>query len=136
MDLRDDSFSIASFELTGRGKMVERRERQSASGADLLDDLAQRLAAHRGRLGPRLVGIGVAVPSPLSHGRMVQPGLAAWNGVDVARELATGPVPVLVGNDARLAGLRRSAARRAPRRIGRAAPARGHRHRRRPAVRR
>ncbi len=105
VDLRDDSFSIASFELTGRGKMVERRERQSASGADLLDHLAQRLAAHRGRLGQRLVGIGVAVPSPLSHGRMVQPGLASWHGVDVARELATGPVPVLVGNDARLAGL-------------------------------
>ena len=105
VDLRDDSFSIASFELTGRGKMVERRERQSASGADLLDHLAQRLAAHRGRLAPRLVGIGVAVPSPLSHGRMVQPGLASWHEVDVARELATGPVPVLVGNDARLAGL-------------------------------
>ena len=27
VDLRDDSFSAASFELTGRGNMLERRER-------------------------------------------------------------------------------------------------------------
>ena len=36
---------------------------------------------------------------------MVQPGLAAWDGVDVSTVLAGGSVPVLVGNDARLAGL-------------------------------
>jgi predicted NBD/HSP70 family sugar kinase len=105
VDLRDDSFSVASFELTGRGVMLERQERQSASGTDLLNSLSRRLAAHRTALGPRLIGIGVAVPSPVSQGRMVQPGLAAWDGVDVSEVLALGPVPVLVGNDARLAGL-------------------------------
>jgi predicted NBD/HSP70 family sugar kinase len=105
VDLRDDSFSVASFELTGRGIMLERQERQSASGADLLNSLRRRLAAHRTALGPRLIGIGVAVPSPVSQGRMVQPGLAAWDGVDVSEVLALGPVPVLAGNDARLAGL-------------------------------
>ena len=108
VDLRDDSFSVASFELTGRGIMLDRRERQSASGLDLLTSLAQRLAVHRADLGPRLIGIGVAVPSPVSQGRMVQPGLAAWDGVDVSEVLDTGPagaVPVLAGNDARLAGL-------------------------------
>ncbi|HEY0718049.1 MAG TPA: ROK family protein [Streptosporangiaceae bacterium] len=108
-DLRDDSFSLASFELTGRGTMLERRERASGSGVDLLAGLAQRLAAHRASAGARLIGIGVAVPSPVSQGRMVQPGLADWRGVDVAAtlsaELTGAPVPVLVGNDARLAGL-------------------------------
>ena len=105
VDLRDDSFSIASFELTGRGTILERRERESASGTDLLNGLAKRLAAHRLTRGRRLIGIGVAVPSPVSQGRMVQPGLAAWDGVDVSTVLAGGSVPVLVGNDARLAGL-------------------------------
>ena len=108
VDLRDDSFSLASFELTGRGSMLERRERDSGSGADLLTGLAQRLGTHRRMLGARLIGIGVAVPSPVSQGRMVQPGLADWRGVDVAAALGaplTGDVPVLVGNDARLAGL-------------------------------
>jgi predicted NBD/HSP70 family sugar kinase len=105
VDLRDDSFSVASFELTGRGTMLERRERRSASGSDLLNGLAQRIAAHRTALGARLIGIGVAVPSPVSQGRMVQPGLAAWDGVDVSEVLAVCAVPVLTGNDARLAGL-------------------------------
>ena len=108
VDLRDDSFSLASFELTGRGSMLERRERDSGSGADLLTGLAQRLGTHRRMLGARLIGIGVAVPSPVSQGRMVQPGLADWRAVDVPATLGahlTGDVPVLVGNDARLAGL-------------------------------
>ena len=89
--------------------MLERRERDSGSGADLLTGLARRLTAQRRALGSRLIGIGVAVPSPASQGRMVQPGLADWHGVDVAAtviaELTGGAVPVLVGNDARLAGL-------------------------------
>jgi predicted NBD/HSP70 family sugar kinase len=109
VDLRDDSFSVASFELTGRGTMLERRERAAGSGADLLTGLAERLAAHRRTLGSRLIGIGVAVPSPVSRGRMVQPGLADWRDVDVAATLDTPDtgtaVPILAGNDARLAGL-------------------------------
>ena len=109
VDLRDDSFSLASFELTGRGTILERQERAAGSGADLLTGLAGRLAAHRASLGSRLVGIGVAVPSPVSQGQMVQPGLADWRGVDVTAALGaqlTGPeVAILVGNDARLAGL-------------------------------
>jgi predicted NBD/HSP70 family sugar kinase len=109
VDLRDDSFSLASFELTGRGTILERQERAAGSGADLLTGLAGRLAAHRASLGSRLVGIGVAVPSPVSQGQMVQPGLADWRGVDVTATLGaqlTGPeVAILVGNDARLAGL-------------------------------
>jgi predicted NBD/HSP70 family sugar kinase len=104
-DLRDDSFSIATFELTGRVNVLERRERKAGSGADLLTGLAERLAAYRDGLGGRLIGIGVAVPSPVSQGRMVQPALADWRGVDVSAMLAAGSVPVLVGNDARLAGL-------------------------------
>ena len=35
VDLRDDSFSLASFELTGRGTMLERCERAARSGAVL-----------------------------------------------------------------------------------------------------
>jgi predicted NBD/HSP70 family sugar kinase len=104
-DLRDDSFAIATFELTGRAKVLERRERAAGSGADLLAGLANRLAAFRDELGNRLVGIGVAVPSPVSHGRMVQPALAEWQGVDVPALVAAGRIPVLIGNDAKLAGL-------------------------------
>src|SRR6202012_5657395 len=58
VDLRGDSFSVASFELTGRGAMLERQEREAGSGVDLLTDLAARLAAHGAPLGSRLIGVG------------------------------------------------------------------------------
>src|SRR6201993_4283976 len=51
IDLRDDSFSLASFELTGRGTIEDRQERDARSGADLLTALAERLAVRRAALG-------------------------------------------------------------------------------------
>src|SRR5215470_19889739 len=66
VDLRDDSFTVAAFELTGRCTVLERREREAASGTGMLADVAARLKARRRQFGDRVVGIGVAVPSPLS----------------------------------------------------------------------
>ncbi len=120
VDLRDDSFTLAAFELTGRSAVLDRQERDAGSGTGVLADVAARLTVHRRQFGDRVVGIGVAVPSPLSGGKMVQPMLADWQGVDVASILsgfaadgaasgaqgAEGDLgPVLVGNDATLAGL-------------------------------
>src|SRR6201997_1560299 len=75
----------------------------------MLADVAARLKARRRQFGDRVVGIGVAVPSPLSAGQMVQPTLPDWQDVDVADILGGAdkgyPGPVLAGNDATLAGL-------------------------------
>jgi predicted NBD/HSP70 family sugar kinase len=108
VDLRDDSFTIAAFELTGRCAVLDRGERDAASGAAMLAEVAARLRVRRRQFGTRLVGIGVAVPSPVSGGKMVQPTLPDWQDVDVAGVLAdaeSGNGHVLAGNDATLAGL-------------------------------
>ncbi len=106
VDLRDDSFTLAAFELTGRSTILDRQERDAGSGTGVLADVAARLNIRRRQFGHRVVGVGVAVPSPVSAGQMVQPTLADWQGVDVAAVLgADVPGPVLVGNDATLAGL-------------------------------
>jgi predicted NBD/HSP70 family sugar kinase len=106
VDLRDDSFTIAAFELTGRSTVLDRQERAAGSGAGMLADVAARLKIRRRQFGDRVVGIGVAVPSPLSAGQMVQPTLPDWQGVDVASVLGSlGNGPILAGNDATLAGL-------------------------------
>jgi predicted NBD/HSP70 family sugar kinase len=106
IDLRDDSYTIAGFELTGRCTVLDRAERDAASGAGMLVDVAARLAVRRRQFGGRVVGTGVAVPSPVSGGKMVQPTLADWQGIDVASVLAPdGTIPILAGNDATLAGL-------------------------------
>ena len=111
VDLRDDSFTLAAFELTGRCTVLDRQERDTESGTAMLADVAARLRIRRRQFGDRLVGIGVAVPSPVSGGTMVQPTLADWQDVDVAevarrhRDGGASAGPVLVGNDATLAGL-------------------------------
>ena len=112
VDLRDDSFTLAVFELTGRGAVLDRQERDTRSGTAMLADVAARLTIRRRQFGDRVIGIGVAVPSPLSGGAMVQPTLSDWQDVDVAAflgvltaEAAGATGPVLAGNDATLAGL-------------------------------
>ena len=114
VDLRDDSFTMAAFELTGRCTVLDRQEREAGSGAAMLAAVAARLKIRRRQFGGRVVGTGVAVPSPLSAGQMVQPTLPDWQDVDVAAALHGGGGGddgdgneglVLPGNDATLAGL-------------------------------
>jgi predicted NBD/HSP70 family sugar kinase len=105
VDLRDDSFTMAAFELTGRCTVLDRQERDAGSGTGVLADVAARLKIRRRQFGDRVVGIGVAVPSPVSAGQMVQPTLPDWQDVDVADVLGGDEGPVLAGNDATLAGL-------------------------------
>ncbi|MGD0606251.1 MAG: ROK family transcriptional regulator [Streptosporangiaceae bacterium] len=114
VDLRDDSFTLAVFELTGRSRVLDRAERGASSGTAMMAEVAARLRLRRRQFGHRVVGVGVAVPSPVDGGTMVQPTLADWQDVDVAAAfgpagLAGEPVlaeePVLAGNDATLAGL-------------------------------
>ena len=108
VDLRDDSFTLAAFELTGRSVVLDRQERESVSGTGMLAEVAARLKIHRREFGDRVVGVGVAVPSPISAGQMVQPTLPDWQDLDVADALGDGDGfqgPVLAGNDATLAGL-------------------------------
>ncbi len=114
VDLRDDSFTLAAFELTGRCTVLDRQEREAGSGTGVLADVAVRLKIRRRQFGGRVVGTGVAVPSPVSAGQMVQPTLPDWQDVDVAAVLGGGigkdgvagdEGPILAGNDATLAGL-------------------------------
>ena len=111
IDLRDDSFTMAAFELTGRCTVLDRQEREAVSGTGMLADVATRLKGHRRQFGDRVIGVGVAVPSPVSAGQMVQPTLPDWQDVEVAGILGADDGDeglaglVLAGNDATLAGL-------------------------------
>ena len=52
VDLRDDSFSLASFELTGRGTMLERRERAAGSARTCSPAWLRGWPRTGGRWGP------------------------------------------------------------------------------------
>jgi len=107
VDLRDDSFTVAVFELTGRCTVLDRQERDAESGTGMLTDVADRLRIRGRQLGDRVIGVGIAVPSPVRGSTMVQPTLTEWQDVDVTAALGPSLAcgPVLTGNDATLAGL-------------------------------
>jgi predicted NBD/HSP70 family sugar kinase len=107
VDLRDDSFTVAVFELTGRSTVLDREERDAGSGTGMLTDVADRLRIRGRQFGDRVIGVGIAVPSPIRGSTMVQPTLTEWQDVDVTAALGPSLTcgPVLAGNDATLAGL-------------------------------
>jgi predicted NBD/HSP70 family sugar kinase len=105
VDLRDDSFTIAVFELTGRGEVLDTQERGTRDGRRFLSQVAAALRRHRRALEGRVAGTGVAVPSPVRAGRMVQPTLDDWKDINVAHALGWQGADARVGNDATLAGL-------------------------------
>jgi len=107
VDLRDDSFTVAAFELTGRCTVLDRQERDAGSGTGMLTDVAGRLRIRGRQFGDRVVGVGIAVPSPVRGSTMVQPTLTEWQDMDVTAALGPSLAcgPVLAGNDATLAGL-------------------------------
>jgi len=116
VDLRDDSYTVAAFELTGRCTVLDRAERDAGSGTGMLNQVAERLEIRCRQFGGRVVGVGIAVPSPVRGSTMVQPTLPEWQDVDVtaalrprpdgtAASMASACGPVLAGNDATLAGL-------------------------------
>jgi predicted NBD/HSP70 family sugar kinase len=106
VDLRDDSFAVAAFQLTGSGTVLGHHPRTSRDGAGMLAEVAVAVNEYATEFGDRLVGVGVAVPSPVSDGRMVQPTLLDWRDLNVAEKIAPGEaINVRVGNDATLAGL-------------------------------
>ena len=106
-DLRDDSFTVAVFELTGRCTVLDRQERDAGSGTGVLTDVADRLRIRGRQFGDRVIGVGIAVPSPVRGSTMVQPTLTEWQDLDVTAALGPSLAcgPVLAGNDATLAGL-------------------------------
>jgi len=69
--------------------------------------VADRLKIRGRQFGDRVVGVGIAVPSPVRGSTMVQPTLTEWQDVDVTAALGPSLAcgPVLTGNDATLAGL-------------------------------
>ena len=64
VDLRDDSFTVAAFELTGRCTVLDRQERDAGSGTGMLSDVANRLKIRSREFGGRVACLLYTSPSP------------------------------------------------------------------------
>ena len=113
IDVGASHISAALTDL--RGRVLAWRERGHPVGSDpdgavsLMAELCDRCLAARGRPAADLVGIGVAVPSPVDPrdpGRMFDPIFPAWRGHSVVEPLRERyGTPVFVDNDANLGAL-------------------------------
>ncbi|MFL6052983.1 MAG: ROK family protein [Actinoallomurus sp.] len=105
VDLREDAWTIATAEIGGELTVREEQPHPGNPPETVLSDLAAAIDRHVSQLGPRIVGVGVALPGPIRDGRVVDIPHLSWRDVPAAEILRARTLPVALGNDATLAGL-------------------------------
>ncbi|GAA4634676.1 ROK family transcriptional regulator [Actinoallomurus vinaceus] len=105
VDLREDAWTIATAEIGGGLTVREEQPHPGNPPEAVLGDLAAAIGRYLAELGPRIVGVGVALPGPIRDGRVVDIPHLSWRDVPAVEMLSVGAPPVSLGNDAALAGL-------------------------------
>jgi predicted NBD/HSP70 family sugar kinase len=111
-----DTFAVATVGLGGRVIARDEHPLRSPQATEALDDLCRLIVrhVHNAHIGHRILGIGVAVPSPIRAADGYAPAALhlGWPGVPM-RDLLLGQLhdrhgldlPLWLANDANLAGL-------------------------------
>ncbi|MFC4532671.1 ROK family transcriptional regulator [Sphaerisporangium dianthi] len=107
VDISHESWRLAVAHLGGGLRLLRREPHGRPPSPDqVLAQVATALGEVREQYGGRLRAIGISVPGTISDGRLVAAATLGWRDVDMARRLAlTAPPPVVVGNDATMAGV-------------------------------
>lgn len=103
VDLRTEDWSSAIVTLDGATADELRTRHASREAPAVLAAIRDRVAAAHERYGPRLRAVSLAVAGTVHSGRLVQSATLGWHDVDLGA-VAPG-VPLLLGNDATLAGV-------------------------------
>ncbi|MEV4199163.1 ROK family transcriptional regulator [Micromonospora globbae] len=105
VDISHERWRVAAVELGGRivqhtsGRHVDREPDA------VLDRVRREIAACRRRLGHRIRAVSVAVAATVRGTEVVQAATLGWRRVSLEPLRPAADVPLLVGNDASLAGL-------------------------------
>lgn len=107
VDIRHEGWRMALADLEGVLAPVVARAHGDRSPEAVLGDIAAVLSAERRRHGRRLRIVSVAVAGTVQDHQLVQASTLGWTQVDLAALQAgsTKALPLLVGNDATLAGV-------------------------------
>lgn len=99
VDVREDAWELAECALGGQATVLEvRRHDGTPEGA--FGPLGAALREHLDRLGPRVVGVGLAVAGPVRSGGLVDVAHLGWRSVDVPALLGLPPHGVAPEGDA------------------------------------
>jgi predicted NBD/HSP70 family sugar kinase len=105
VDLRQEDWRCAVAGLDGRPEPIATGRHATREPVAVLE--AVHAVVHRGHAayGDRVRAVGVAVAGTVRNGRLVQAATLGWDAVDLGALAADADVPLVVGNDARLAGV-------------------------------
>jgi predicted NBD/HSP70 family sugar kinase len=104
VELRFEEWRCALAGLDGRPAGTFAR-RHGGDGAEVVGRIAETLRVLRRRHGRRLRAVSLAVAGAVRDGRLVQAATLSWGELDLAGVLPDPGLPLLIGNDATLAGL-------------------------------
>ena len=108
-ELRSGDWRVALAGLDGRFRVVAQSRNAGAEPTRLLSDVRAAVAAAARDVPGRIGAVAVSAAGTVSDARLVQFTTRGWNDVDLSLLTADLPgsvdVPLLVGNDATLAGL-------------------------------
>ncbi|MDL4813427.1 ROK family transcriptional regulator [Actinomadura opuntiae] len=108
VDLRHEDWRCAVAALDGRPEIAETGTHRSRDPGHVIDAVAAAVGRLHRRHGARVRAVSVAVAATVQRGRVVQSSVLGWDAVDLtalAAPAADPRVPLLIGNDATLAGL-------------------------------
>ncbi|MBC6458753.1 ROK family protein [Actinomadura sp. HBU206391] len=92
VDFREDSWTIAVAELGGRLAPRETRPHPAGPPEAVLSELAEAVRAHVAALGPRVIGVGIAMPGPVRDDRLLDIPHLGWRDVDADALLISTPL--------------------------------------------
>ncbi|GAA3446884.1 xylose repressor [Planomonospora venezuelensis] len=103
-DIRQEDWRIAVTALDGRPRIAEAGTHASREPGRVVDVIAAAVRRVREHHGDRVRAVSVAVAATVRHGGVVQSAALGWDAVDLTALVPDSRLPLLVGNDATLAG--------------------------------
>jgi predicted NBD/HSP70 family sugar kinase len=105
VDLRHEDWRQAVAGVAGIIEVSPPRRHEDAEPRHVLAAIRRAIAAARRRYRGRLRAVSMAVVGTVQNGQLVQASTLGWGRVDLADLAAAARTPLLVGNDATLAGV-------------------------------
>ncbi|MEV6986454.1 ROK family transcriptional regulator [Sphaerisporangium sp. NPDC051017] len=105
IDLRQEDWRCGLASLDGRVHDLREGRHAGREPGAVLGVLGEVVSDAWRRHGDRLRAVSLAVPATVQDGRIVQASALGWGPVDLGALAAGSGLPLLVGNDATLAGV-------------------------------
>lgn len=105
VEVRYEGWRCAVSEIDGRLSAIVVGRHLRGDGQQAIGEIADALRDLRRRHGRRLRAVSVAMAGAVRHGQLVQASTLGWGPTDLSAIVPDESVPLLIGNDATLAGL-------------------------------